>query len=150
MGADTSTSMRAWPRAVFRAAVLALPVAAIAGAGSDTLRATFRDHERVKAHHPDLAGQMDRVIAQLDDVLPHYGRIGYLDPQYSAARPRAVRQFYLTQYALAPRVLVHDTTLEYVIYFSHEEVPLTAAAIPSGMRVLRHVRPDLAVLTRVR
>jgi hypothetical protein len=137
-------------RTIVQPAILTLPLIAIAAAGLQTIRATYREHERVQAHHPDLAREMDRVVVQLEDVLPPYGRVGYLDPQYFAFQPRAVRQFYLTQYALAPRVVVRDTTLDYVIYFSHEGVPLTTAAIPAGMRVLRHVRPDLAVLTRAR
>jgi hypothetical protein len=136
--------------ATIQAIVLALPVAAILAGGLQTVRATWREYERSHQHHVDVARQMNRVMAQVDDVLPPKGRIGYIDPHYSPSSPRAIRQFYLTQYALAPRVIVHDTTLDYVIYFSHQEVPLTSDAIPAGMRVLRHVRNDLAVLTRAR
>lgn len=150
MDTQTSTGVRVRARAVVQAVVLALPLAAIAGGEFQTARGIYRDHERVKALRPDLVRQIDRLMAELDDVLPRYGRIGYFDPQYFEFQPKAVRQRYLTQYALAPRVVVQDTALDYVIYFSHEEVPLTPAAIPPGMRVLRQVRPHLAVLTRAR
>ena len=137
-------------RTVTRALTLALPVTAIVAGEVQMIRATQREYQRSHQHHVDVARQMDRLMAQIDDVLPPSGRVGYLDPHYSPSSARAIRQFYLTQYALAPRVIVHDTTADYVIYFSHQEEPLTSTAIPPGTRVLRSVRLDLAVLTRLK
>lgn len=134
-------------RHVLRLALVALPLGAVARGEVAVIRATREQHERFKEGSRDAAVEIDALIGHIGDVLPPHGYVGYLDPGFGSG-PKSTRQFFLTQYALAPRVLVRNTEPTHLIYFSHRGEPLTADNIPAGMRVVLQVRPDLAVLAR--
>jgi hypothetical protein len=131
-----------------RLGLLVLPVVAILMGELQTARMIRAEYYRRSSPGADLPKEMDRLVAQFDDALPPYGYIGYIDPHHSWLNANATRQFYLTQYALAPRVLVYNTLPNYVIYFSHKEEPITPEAVPPDLRILQKVRLDLAVLRR--
>jgi hypothetical protein len=135
-------------RATGRAVPLLLCAALILLGEQQVARLAVGEYLRSRTNPTDVPARIERLVSQLDDVLPPAGYIGYIDPDHSWFNANATRQFYLTQYALAPRVLVYNTLPNYVIYFSHRGEPLSNEAIPADMRVLKQVRLDLAVLTR--
>ena len=140
------------PRRLIRLGIntglLALALSTIWRGERQVIRESLAERERWFQGSSDPAVQIERLMTQVDDVLPPHGNIGYLDPAHSWTNAKSTRQFYLTQYALAPRVLLNSTAPSHVLYFSHQEEPLTEERIPPGMRVLLQVRLDLAVLTR--
>jgi hypothetical protein len=133
-----------------QAVLLALPLAAILIGELQVLRYTRFAYLRARHGYLDTAQEIDRLIGQIEPALPPFGSVGYIDPGHSWSNPKSTYQFYLTQYAIVPRVLVYDTRPDHVIYFSHLEAPLNAAAVPEGMRVSLQIRPNLAVLTRTK
>jgi hypothetical protein len=75
--------------------------------------------------HPDeVAGYEERLRA-LRPLLPPHGVVGYLTD-----RPDAVKEFYLTQYALAPVIVAPDTHAELVVgnFFDPEAASALAVA----------------------
>ena len=134
-------------RAVLRVALLVLPLLAIWRGEPPLVRATRVEQERaVRGEAEDPAAPIERLALSIAHVLPAHGNVGYLNPHHSWTDAKATYQFYVTQYALVPRVLLNSTVPRYVIYFSHRGEPLAAQTIPSGMRVLLQPRADLAVL----
>lgn len=140
--------IRVETRSTVRLLLLALPAMAILLGEEQVARAAREQYLRWTQGITDVPEQIEQTLAPARDVLPPYGQIGYLNPDHSWADARATRTYYLTQYALAPRVVTPGVGREYVIYFSHLGEPLAADALPPGMRVVLQIRPDVAVLTR--
>jgi hypothetical protein len=141
--------LRSFLNAVARPSLLLLlPMSAIALGEAQVIKAAWADYLRRSAGYMDVPAQVEQKLAPLRDVLPKYGRIGYIDPDHSWQNADATRAFYLSQYVLAPRVIVNTTELEYTIYSSHLGRALTAEVLPAGTRVLSQFRPELAVLFR--
>ena len=137
-------------RAALEVLVLIFPIAAILLGAQQTARMTRAEYGlRTKAHGNDPKS-VERLVSQFAYLLPPYGSVGYIDPDHSWSSANATRQFFQTQYALVPRVLVENSLPDYVIYFSQQELPFTDAAIPADLRVLHKVRLDLVVLTRAK
>jgi hypothetical protein len=133
-----------------RLGCLVLPLVAVLMGELQIARSVKAQYLRGLNRTSDLPKEIDRLLGPLNDVLPPYGNIGYIDPDHSWLNANATHQFYLTQYALAPRVLIYNGVFDYVIYFSHTEKPIVPEAVPADLRVLRQVRPYLAVLIRAK
>ena len=128
--------------------LLALPAVAILLGAEQVARTARQEYVAWTQNIADVPEQIEQTLASVRDVIPAYGHIGYLNPDHSWADAKATRTYYLTQYALAPRVITPGIDREYVIYFSHRGHPLRAEAVPPGMRVVLQIRPEVAVLTR--
>ena len=128
--------------------LLALPAMAILLGAEQVARTARAEYLHWKQRLQDVPEQIEQTLAPAPAVLPAYGHIGYLNPDHSWADAKATRTYYLTQYALAPRIVTPGVDWEYVIYFSHRGHPLRPEAVPPGMRVLLQIRPEVAVLTR--
>ena len=139
--------IRVSTRSTVHAMLLALPAIAIL-LGAEQVARTARQEYVARTQGADVPEQIEQTLAPVRAVLPAYGHIGYLNPDHSWVDAKATRTYYLTQYALAPRVVTPGVDQEYVIYFSHRGHPLRAEAVPPGMRVVLQIRPDVAVLTR--
>ena len=135
---------------VFGTAILALPILAVVLGEIQVARATHREYRRRVAAQVEMPERLAQRLAPLQSVLPAYGRIGYIDPDHSWLNATSTRTFYLTQFVLAPRVLVYSTEPDLVLYSSHTGRPLTSVAIPDDLHVLAEVAPDLVLLVRGR
>jgi hypothetical protein len=135
--------------AVIRVLLMIFPLMALGLGEAQVLKATRQEYLRWSAGIVDIPEREEQRLASLRYVLPEYGSIGYVDPDQSWSDPAAIRAFYLTQYALAPRIIVYGAEPEYVIYSSHLGRPLPPDRIPEGMQVFSQIRPDLAVLIRL-
>jgi hypothetical protein len=87
------------------------------------------------------AGRYEPLIASL----PARGTVGYLPPD-DWPTEGAIRRFYEAQYALTPRVVVMDTSPEYVIVVPEASVDarladfVPFARLENGLRVFRRVK----------
>lgn len=55
----------------------------------------------------DVAGSYDRQLAQLKSALPAHGVVGYLGDRVLDNDIGTIRYYYVTQYALAPLIVVN-------------------------------------------
>lgn len=134
---------------VLRALVLAVPFIAVVLGQSEVIRDVSRRAARVRGS-VDVALAQDRRLEPLRSILPEYGVVGYHDPDQENGGIGAVQSFYLSQYALAPRVLLISAEPEFVIYSSHRGRTVDPGMLPAGLQVYSQVRPDLAVFIRLR
>lgn len=110
---------------------------------------TNRQYALWSAGVEDLALKEGHRLAPLRQLLPEYGYVGYIDPDYAARHATGIRAFYLTQYALAPRVIVHSSEPEFVIYSSHLGRHVTANQIPEGMQGFNERATIREIVSRV-
>jgi len=62
----------------------------------------------------DSVSEQNRAYKELIPWLPERGRVGYI-PTEDWPSAGAIQLFYVAEYALTPRVIVIDTTPEFVI-----------------------------------
>ena len=129
--------------------LLALPVIGILVGAEQFARIVRHEQLRSRERAVDLPERVEQALAPMRHLLPPRGTIGYVSPEKPWTTPDATRAYFLTQYALAPRLVILGSDAEYVIYLSLPGEPLRPEAIPLGMRVLAEGPPHVAVLTRV-
>jgi hypothetical protein len=101
------------------------------------------------------AGQQDPVslndqrFRRLEQALPARGVIGYTSgAQADAFTSEDFRRFLLTEYALAPRLVVNDTAPEWVVgNYPPDSLP---AEPPPGWRIVLEGGPGVRLLRRAR
>jgi hypothetical protein len=90
-----------------------LVIIAIAAMIGVNLANTFRPLLFLWYGPPDFVTKSEERLAPLPKSLPATGEIGYVGdamPGDATADPEATRKYYLTQYALAPRVMIPTPT----------------------------------------
>ena len=101
------------------------------------------------AGQQDDVSRYDQRFRKLEQALPARGVIGYTSgAQADAFTSEDFRRFLLTEYALAPRLVVNDTAPEWVVgNFMPDSVP---AEPPTGWRVVVEGDPGVWLLRRAR
>jgi hypothetical protein len=113
-----------------------------------SLSATWRLADAVRAHAPEVrwaerVDHYDRArYAGLGDALPAHGVFGYLD---DGGCDNAVQGYYLTQYALAPRLLVEDASPPLLLVDGRPDQP---PALPEGLTLVRDLGNGVRVYRR--
>jgi hypothetical protein len=79
-------------------------------------------------------------------ILPPRGTIGYLSD--TAGQAESTRDYYLTQYFLAPTVIAPDTVHEFVVANFISGSSITAVALSRGLTVERDFSNGVALLRR--
>ena len=74
------------------------------------------------AGHTSVVAAVDASLTPLARYLPPRGRVGYTRPGFSWARAEDMGTFFMAQYALAPRVLVHGVVDDWMIAVPREGV----------------------------
>ncbi len=80
--------------------------------------------------------------AGLDEVLPPHGVVGYLD---DGGCDNPVQGYYLTQYVLAPRVLVEDAARHLLLVNGRPDRP---PALPADLVLVRDLGNGVRVYRR--
>jgi hypothetical protein len=100
-------------------------------------------------HEDGISRDGDR-FREIRQVLPAHGVVGYL----SGAQPNTFttedfRRFLLAEYALAPLILIHDTTPDLIVgNFPPDSVP---SALPErGLRLVRDFGNGIWLVRRAR
>jgi hypothetical protein len=100
-------------------------------------------------HEDQISRDGDR-FREIRQVLPAHGVVGYL----SGAQPNTFttedfRRFLLAEYALAPLILIHDTTPDLIVgNFPPDSVP---SALPErGLRLVRDFGKGVWLVRRAR
>lgn len=89
---------------------------------------------------------LDKYLRRMEPYLPAAGPVGLV--QSGAPSPEAwSRTLYLTQYALAPRLVVPSACCEFVIEYGPETLPSTLE--PALYAPVAAAGPDLRLLRRV-
>ncbi|HEU0123278.1 MAG TPA: hypothetical protein VFQ91_22305 [Bryobacteraceae bacterium] len=98
------------------------------------------------APSPDGVTAFDSRFQQLRAMLPPKGIIGYItDPGVSATDVNANAEFYLTQYALAPLIVVNSTTPRYLVGNFHH-LTTTGSLRDKGYRLIKEFGNGIALL----
>ena len=97
----------------------------------------------------DPITRYERRFDPVEQALPARGVIGYTSAgQADSFTSEDFRRFLLTEYALAPRLLVNDTTPEWVVAnFPPDSVP---AQPPPGFRIVARGDQGVWLLRRAR
>jgi hypothetical protein len=94
-------------------------------------------------------GALDAELQTLARILPRTGPIAYLEHATRPADPDVIQTFYVTQYALAPRVLVRNMKPPFLIVIRDHAAPDDPRLngyrlfdrVPAGHRVFIHAAP---------
>lgn len=95
----------------------------------------------------DVSQHVQRVLP-MRDMLPANGEVGYLsdiDPGDVNLVPEADRDYYLTQYALAPLVVIRTTDRDIVVGNFRQ---LPTRALPDGVVQVRNFGGGVMLLKR--
>ncbi|MBI2687540.1 MAG: hypothetical protein HYX27_14600 [Acidobacteria bacterium] len=99
-----------------------------------------------KAPSPDGVTDFDRRFQALRSMLPPKGIIGYMtDPDTPANDTNAQAEYYLTQYALAPIVVVNSPDQRFVVGNFHNAVT-TGSLRDRGFKLVREFGNGIALL----
>ena len=101
---------------------------------------------------PSFNEEISRLVNKLDGVeagLPARGVIGYIDDDENVLTSvEAARAFILTQYILAPLIVVRDTDRDFVLgNFSGREIGLKIAE-KNGLNCIRDFGSGLMILKK--
>jgi hypothetical protein len=101
------------------------------------------------AGQQDPVSRYERRFRGLEPALPARGLIGYTSgSQAEVFTTEDFRRFLLTEYALAPRVVINDTAPEWVVgNFTPDSVPPHP---PPGWRIVREGEPGVWLLRRAK
>jgi len=99
-----------------------------------------------KAPSPDGVTEFEGRFAVLRGMLPPKGIIGYMtDPDTPAADTNAQAEYHLTQYALAPILVVNSSQQRFVIGNFHRAVT-TGGLRDRGFKTLREFGNGIVLL----
>ena len=99
-----------------------------------------------KAPSPDGVTEFDGRFAVLRGMLPPKGIIGYMtDPDTTPADTNARAEYYLTQYALAPVLVVNSSQQRFVVGNFHRAVT-TGGLRDRGFKSLREFGNGIVLL----
>jgi len=132
------TAARSWASFRVRAAVLLLVSTALVSGGRFLVDVAALAWE---ARGPDEVTLYERRFAALRAMAPRTGVVGYLSD-----RPDTPREFFLTQYALAPLIVVAHARAPLVVgnFFEPDAAPALAAA--RGLTLLHDFGGGVALL----
>lgn len=126
------------------AGALALAFAWAASARND-LRTSY--WAWLKRWKPDPVTRVEERLRPAAAVLPRFGVIGYLSDEDSYTTS-GMRRYYLTQYALAPRVVSRSTQKELVLGNFKEPSAAFELARQNGLRLERDFGGGLMIFRR--
>lgn len=141
-------AQRSWAGIRLRVALLLI----LLYAAMSIARWLSRTAEAAYGRGPDEISAYERRFQELRTVLPRGGTVGYLGhPDLRTALPGQglarlhFRRFLLTQYALAPVLLIQSTDPEFVVgNFDSRAVP----PAPRGLRLIRDFGDGVVLFRR--
>lgn len=107
----------------------------------------YKDVKRLifKYSNPDELILYDTRFAEIKRMLPSWGIIGYA----SDSTPHlAAMKFYYTQYALAPLVLVRDTTYDFIVCYFFYGKNFSEFVKKGKFKILRNFEHNVALLRK--
>ena len=137
--------MQRWNFAGRRGWWLRIVLAAFVAANGLSLARRVRGYLHAR-HVVDSVTSTDTAFARMLAHLPARGRIGYLKPDYERSNAADLGEFFRTQYALAPRILITGTEPDFVVAVARADMP----PVPDGFVVETAFSGRVALYRRVR
>jgi hypothetical protein len=120
----------------------------LAYAAVSDVRWIYRAAQGVRdAHVVDSISSYERRYRELKQALPHEGVIGYVSAGQQFGT-EDFRRFLLTEYALAPLVLINDTTPDLIVGNFHPDSVPSAPPAPD-LRLVRDFGDGVWLLRKV-
>lgn len=105
----------------------------------------FREFRLLHKNEKTQVSEIDRRFREIRKELPAHGVVGYVsDGQFD------VKKFYLTQYALAPLLIVRSTKAQFIIAYFKNHASLPQFCKENSMSVIRIIEPKTFLLKRIR
>lgn len=97
---------------------------------------------------PDSVTEFDQRFAELRKMLPGRGVIGYVtDPGIAPDDGEALAEYYLTEYALTPHIVVRSEDQRFLVGNFHKEITVGSLA-DRGFKLVRQFGNGIVLLEK--